>query len=720
MSLRHGLPMMVLLLAAGLCLSCDSLLDSDDEDSPPAQVPKLPAEARGAAVAVLQALDIDAGSLVLIVEEVAPGSILREITAAGDTPVELAVPATDGSYYAFLIDEHPDALLEHPLRFAWMNSASGATGVAAARHEMIIVPPAGEPGPFSGLAYEAVEGVHFCLVTGEGAAEPIGESGQPAPEMTFGLPDPTPSPSETGGSGPASPAVQRLAMVIDGGDIRTSWQAFLVPAYGAYALATRAAAKLNQDANAMGAYLAERGFAVERISQYWEDGSPYLIDAAHFQRVLARKVREFGECPPDSCHELFVFIASHGAEGGLLNFYPKSGGSDMWHIDPEGNLVNYLRLQLPSCVKLSVFLHACYSGALITDYSHDSFCSNHCGLTLLTTTDGEHMALAGRGAADSPIDDFIGDGADKNHDGDPRSGDLYDRFVEMIYQVNRLRLYQRWSQGIPQSYHCPPGTPWCSLDGPTIRPPQSPPAIQVEPEEVSFEHTDGVDPCPADVGYIVIQNVGGAAMTWEITGNDSLTAFLAPSAWVGELRGGQTAEIGLSYACGGEIGILEGDLACVARDLTTGAIVDEVSVHISGSIQGSPLPSVPVLTGTPAIEPNVILGQGEQVTVTLPVSAEASRAQIYLIRRSGTLAIAGYGVKAEGDSTISLLTPRIFSDESMYLDATIYGPSSEFVRSHYGYHPAHSEHLYWVQQYSLEGDSTAFGSDLAMPWVTVR
>ncbi len=677
----------------------------EGEEQPPEES-GLPAEARAAARVLLDSLAIGEGALVVMVAGVPPGSILRERVASGENPVELRVPPAEGQYYACFIDETPEALLHHPVRFAWCDPLAGAVGVAEADQEMTVIPPAGAPAPFTFRAYGQVGQVHFCLVGGGGAGEPV------APGSAQPCPDGAPARRAS------ADRVQRLAMVIDGGDVRTTWGR-LVPAYHAIALTVRVADKLCEDAQAMAAYLAARGFDVERVSQYWDNSMPYFTDADHFQRVMARKAAEFGDCPADSCHELFIFVASHGAKGGLLSFYPKDGGANMWHVDPAGNLVNILRLRLPSCVKLTVFLHACYSGGLITDYNHDSFCTNHCGLTLLTTTDAATPALAGRGVADSPIDDFLEDGAEKDLDSDGTPGDLYDRYIEMVYQVNKLRLYQRWSQGIPLSYHCPSGGSWCSLDGPKVRPPQEQARLAVAPEEVAFIHRLGLDDCPHPLGIVVVQNVGEAAMVWELAEDDSVAGAFETARWLGELEGGQQAQVPLVFSCRRPAaGFLNGNLAFTAHDLASGAIVDEASVRVRGLVEGPTLSGVPILTGPPQIAPAAVSGHGERVQITLPVSPDAAGAQVYLTRAEGSLVIAAWQENTAGATTVQIESPPVVTDDRAYLDVYLYGADAR-TSAHYGMNAGYSTSLYVVTQMRAGGGTSVFRSSIPIPWLEV-
>lgn len=230
-------------------------------------------------------------------------------------------------------------------------------------------------------------------------------------------------------------------------------------------------------------------------------------------------------------------------------------------------------------MKVTIFNVSCYGGTLISKHQAgwNNFCQSHCGLTLITATDSDSPAIAGGLAYDSPIEDFLEDGAEVDHDSDLRHGDLYDRFVEMINQQHNT---PGWAQGIPQSFHCPEGGSWCSLDEPFDQPPEpEEPELSVTPSSIVFEHVIGVDPCPQLVGGLVVSNTGGGTLNWSLSSSIWFTFDVSS----GSLGAGESAPVKVYFTCEGVEGpgTLQDTIVVNGRHPSTGEHVANSPVRIN-------------------------------------------------------------------------------------------------------------------------------------------
>jgi len=77
---------------------------------------------RAVAESFLAATDVGEDDAVFFAGPVDPGMVLRDLDGT-----ELTLPTDPGTYYVFVVDEQPTAGFAHSLRFAWLDTDSGAT-----------------------------------------------------------------------------------------------------------------------------------------------------------------------------------------------------------------------------------------------------------------------------------------------------------------------------------------------------------------------------------------------------------------------------------------------------------------------------------------------------------------------------------------------------------------------------------------------------------------
>lgn len=448
----------------------------------------LPEEVRQAANILLSKLTVSPPSEVMVIGPVEPGTVMQEIIASDEMPVELTVPETAGTYYLFFIDDMPQARYEHPVRYAWVELNSKQVQYVSANERPFIERPGKEPGPFVLQGAEVISDVHFTYITGEGAPE-LGitetKAQKIAPKSVKKNLVVKSSQTESSNS------CKKYALVIDAGDEKLPWWPVVVFS-GSYLLFKsykELAEELAKDADDMEKWLRGNGFDdVERYSQYWGNDLPSFNKKQTFWTKLREIIQMFNsQIPTHCCHELFIFVAAHGSERGFQLF--KKDGSGLLNRISYEHLLRELN-KLHYWTKVTLFIAACYSGQAITkrtEKMRKDFCNKHCGLTILTTTDSTHPDIARGYVWDSAVEDFIEFRSNKDLDGDGKIGDLRDRFMEMVSES---------CLGTPQCDHCPDEpvkTCWCSLDhGPGEKRPMPKSPLPLPPSKLE---ADNSSPC---------------------------------------------------------------------------------------------------------------------------------------------------------------------------------------------------------------------------------
>ncbi len=397
---------------------------------------ELPPEAKQAVEVLIASVEVPETSMVLLVGPVPPGTIIREEVRAGEKGVELLIPKERGTYYVFFINDKPGFKYAHPVRYAFVRIEDRKVDVREASFPMTMYPPEQEPRPFRPVALETIKGIQCVYGEGEFA-------GQPTKELPAGKQADVPP-----------PGCRKTALVFDGGD--RGW--FICDT----------AKEMARDANSIAEWLEGEGWEVIRRSQYRGNAHTYFPSSRGFFfriKEIGRDLKETNRREgidevTGCCHEFFLYINARGAETGTDMYNPRDG-KYVGYIGYE-DVLNELT-DFPKNVKFTIFVDACQSGGIIDELEQDAIVSpepikeklcGRCGLTILTSTDVIQSAESGKGFYDSGTEDFM-EGASRDYDGDGKKGDIHDRFEEMK------------AQGVdqqPESFHCPEGTSWCSLD----------------------------------------------------------------------------------------------------------------------------------------------------------------------------------------------------------------------------------------------------------------
>ena len=399
---------------------------------------------------LLGAVEILDSSWLLVAGPVAPGSLLVENNLP-DEAVQLQVPEADGEYYVFIIDDEPGAMFEHPVRFAWVNPATAEVGWVDASYWMTIFPPDQNPEPFVQRDAYEYEGLTVFSLDGHGAPEAV-DAGRKA---RAGEIDGQDTAARDGGRKPV-----KEAFVLDAGDAKTVKGDLVDKDKKNTKSIAEGIDKYN--ATPIAEWVGDNGFDVKRTSQYWGNDLNYLDASSvnHFLGIIRSYGRYFkGLGPPDSgCDEFFLYITGHGNKAGAFNLYVYDGSGDFTRVS-YSHILREL-LNFPSHVKVTIFSDCCYSGTAISRNKTliEQVCARICALTIITSTAAKLEAWAPDRVWDSATEDFMeGDDVDLDHDG--RKGDIRDRFETMKNAYFNKK---------PQSYHCPEGGSWCSLDGPVV------------------------------------------------------------------------------------------------------------------------------------------------------------------------------------------------------------------------------------------------------------
>src|SRR3990167_4407872 len=262
---------------------------------------------------------------------------------------------------------------------------------------------------------------------------------------------------------PAQPPCQKFALVIDGGD------GYLWP--GAFwdneslwkEKMGDPADDFEKQADSIAEWLRNNGFQVTRRSQYLLSNDPPIHDTG--KDSMKNRLRDIIlgyassiKCLGGCCHELFIYINAHGTPkpdpAGFTLYNPLGKG---WSAFVSySDLASWL-LQLPDCVKLTIFIDSCFSGRAIEDFSPLCKHFGRCGVTIMTVPDETPPAPAGARiiGPDSATEDFM-EGAGEDNDGDGDKGDIRDRWEQMKKQGIEY--------GNPQLLMCAGQTRMCSLE----------------------------------------------------------------------------------------------------------------------------------------------------------------------------------------------------------------------------------------------------------------
>ena len=387
----------------------------------------IPPEPEQAARIISSKISIPRTSVAFFLGPVKPGTILREDSPDDGQPaVELIVPSTSGKYYVFFIDDQPDFKFAHPVRYAWLNLETGDHSVIDASWQPVVEQAGVTPSPFELIdSYEILD-VTFYFGEGSG----VGHVNDIKHKEVAQLP---------GGS-------SNIGLIIDCGDKDKPWTVGDI------------ADNCADDADAIQEYLEANGFTARRISQYWGNSHKYLERTTpgamrdRLRDIIQAYAKSF-KCPPDdaACHEFFLYISGHGNKNGFAIYDASGNGNSDFVYYSE---LNKWLLDMPSCVKIVVFIDACYSGTAIKQL--ENLCQGReCGVTIMTAADDKHTTPSGQGPTDSATEDFM-EGDDEDYDEDGREGDLYDRWEEMRKQGQ--------GYGYPQIKMCKDQPSLCSLD----------------------------------------------------------------------------------------------------------------------------------------------------------------------------------------------------------------------------------------------------------------
>jgi len=343
----------------------------------------------------------------------------------GEEPKVLQIPDRDGEFYAYFIDDAPWAKYSHSVRYVWADLGTGEHEIADASWLPEITPPDGHPLLLEVLHSFTLRGTLFRKGKGSGRT-----TGNPVThKLTATANIQTPSTTTTCGG-------RKFALILDAGDLDGFWCTL--------------ADNMADDADGIQTWVAGEGFTITRVSQYWGNGNACIkssgnTDKAKKQSLKAGLKSIFSTFATrlQCCDSFFLYINGHGGRvvSGGKELNPKEGYFSLY--DPSGDglsvAVEYDELAawmaaFPPCVKATVFIDACYSGRSIN--SLRTIRAGLSKLIIITACDEDHIVPGGQAswiAPDSSTEDF-NEGADKDHDGDGKKGDITDRFKEMERQ----------------------------------------------------------------------------------------------------------------------------------------------------------------------------------------------------------------------------------------------------------------------------------------------
>lgn len=384
--------------------------------------------AQSAAEAVISKLEVKPGAQVWIRGPVPPEAVVEENTAESPRPAVLTLPAREGNYYIVIVDPTPGQKYSHPMRYAWIDLSTMETDQTDGEWPADIVVPNEIPAPYLKIDSTVIDQIDVQQVTGSGAGderEPIG---------------PVDTAIHVSGTG-----CKKIALVVDGGDEEAEEK--------------HLADVMADDADAFAGWLSDHQFEVSRRSQSRNHPAPHFpVQGSGPALNLLERIQQIGatefSCDPDPgcCHEFFLYVGSHGSSTSLSIYDPSGNG--------DSRLLYYEELfealaKFPPCVKIVVFIDACYSG--VAQNHLPRLCTGRpCGATIVTAVDVSWTAPGGLPyETDSATQDFLEAEARFDGDGDGKVGDFRDRWMHMKSERGNI---------VPVPATCPGQSGLCSTD----------------------------------------------------------------------------------------------------------------------------------------------------------------------------------------------------------------------------------------------------------------
>lgn len=392
-----------------------------------ADLPPLTTEAERAARLIRTAFPFGKTSRVSFIGPVAASTAYAEpLGFASDDgrPSTLSIPVEAGSYYLFFIDDAPDALFSHRVRYAWADLESASSQALDAKFWPELTEPGVEPAPFELLGHGSLDGVAFTHGRGGSIGEVQDVSHKPQVDGLAVHEEEAVATNKSRGC-------EKWALMVNGGDKHQPWF---------FGQADWGVAEEGSQSTDRVAGLMEPGTHITRISQYWGDGYRRLgVDSAKCmaQAQLTAEVGAFGRffdnlgCGTNCCHDFTLFVQGHGGIRGVGIFDPS--GSGRAETVPYGAFYTMLQ-HLPDCVSITLFISSCYSGNAIQGQMASinalrASRKSPCTLRVITATDVRSEAPST--GSEAPLEIFA-NANDADHDGNGKAGEFDDRVREMV------------------------------------------------------------------------------------------------------------------------------------------------------------------------------------------------------------------------------------------------------------------------------------------------
>ncbi len=370
-------------------------------------------------------------------------------------PTSVEIPGSN-STYLFIIDDTPGANFGHPMRYGWFDTQTNNTNLVDASWWPAVV----DGEAIKALSFTDLSEVISGYFVGTTVFSPVSADDDSPTEKSDALTE-VPRTTEEGSfneselEDPWTEESGCFALVIDAGGAKGK---------GLWWTADNMAA----NASSMGQWLERCGCTVQRVSQYRQNSLPALKQGSPgaFQgwRAMRELIKNYGKLltacctTSDSTVEFFLYISTHGLEGGnQIHLHPPWAG--------EASKVKYSTLykwmieSFPKCAEVTMFFDSCYSGQAISSNEEqlEKLSSAVESVAVITGTDDSHPSASGDGPDDAPTEDFLqgsdDDVGDLDGDGDTTC-DLGDRFEQMKQEANAWVSPTSWihGYGTPQSW----------------------------------------------------------------------------------------------------------------------------------------------------------------------------------------------------------------------------------------------------------------------------
>jgi|GEM_PF-3973422 len=301
---------------------------------------------KDAAESMLNSIDLfDASVVYGIVDPIQPGTIIQS-----EEPTDIDTITVKQLSYLFIIDDEPYSRFGHPVRYALVDTETKSVNIYNANWFPTLK---NSDDLWKSSGHTNFKGTDVEVLATRGGEETLVYRSR---ELTDDARDAI-----------LGDDCGKHALIIDGGDKDRTSESNTIASNSA------------KDADSIQAIYEKQKFHIYRFSQYWkykdENTAAIPIDpeektgTAFLRKTLLQIKQHYIEkacCESSNLNfELFIYISTNALKGSSkFKIYKEDGSGKYENIDYFTDILRYLK-SLPQCIKITLFIDACYAGILV-------------------------------------------------------------------------------------------------------------------------------------------------------------------------------------------------------------------------------------------------------------------------------------------------------------------------------------------------------------------